>query len=41
MLEKTTGAELIHVSYKGGGPALNDLLGGQVQMGILVSVPIM
>lgn len=41
MLEKTTGAELIHVSYKGGGPALNDLLGGQVQMGILVLGPIM
>jgi tripartite-type tricarboxylate transporter receptor subunit TctC len=41
MLEKTTGAELIHISYKGGGPALNDLLGGQVQMGILVLGPIM
>jgi tripartite-type tricarboxylate transporter receptor subunit TctC len=41
MLEKVTGAQLIHVSYKGGGPALTDLLGGQVQMGILVLGPIM
>ncbi len=41
MLEKVTGVQLIHVSYKGGGPALTDLLGGQVQMGILVLGPIM
>ncbi len=41
MLEKITGTPLIHISYKGGGPALTDLLGGQVQMGILVLGPIM
>ena len=27
-----TGAPIIHVPYKGGGPAMTDLLGGQVQM---------
>ena len=40
MLEKVTGIPLVHVSYKGGAPALTDLLGGQVQMGILVLGPI-
>jgi tripartite-type tricarboxylate transporter receptor subunit TctC len=28
----TTGTELVHVPYKGAGPALNDLLGGQVSL---------
>ena len=36
-----TGIELLHVSYKGGSPALNDLLGGRVQMGILVQSTVM
>jgi tripartite-type tricarboxylate transporter receptor subunit TctC len=26
------GVDVLHVPYKGGGPALNDLLGGQIQM---------
>ena len=36
-----TGIDLLHVSYKGGSPALNDLLGGRVQMGILVQSTVM
>jgi tripartite-type tricarboxylate transporter receptor subunit TctC len=30
LLESMTGAQLTHVPYKGGGPAITDLLGGQV-----------
>jgi tripartite-type tricarboxylate transporter receptor subunit TctC len=40
LLASATGADLVHVAYKGGAPALNDLLGGQIQMGILVLGPI-
>jgi tripartite-type tricarboxylate transporter receptor subunit TctC len=32
MFEASTGAQLLHVPYKGTGPALNDLLGGQVNL---------
>jgi tripartite-type tricarboxylate transporter receptor subunit TctC len=32
MLEQQAGIKLVHVPYKGTGPALNDLLGGQVDM---------
>lgn len=31
MFNQAAGIDLLHVPYKGGGPALNDLLGGQVQ----------
>jgi len=32
MLKSVTGMDMIHVPYKGTGPALNDLMGGQVTM---------
>lgn len=32
LLKMKTGVQIVHVPYKGGGPALADLLGGQVQM---------
>lgn len=41
LMSHMTGVELLHVSYKGGSPALNDLLGGRVQMGILVQSTVM
>ncbi|XDF35622.1 tripartite tricarboxylate transporter substrate-binding protein [Paracidovorax avenae] len=31
LLAALTGIEIVHVPYRGNGPALNDLLGGQVQ----------
>jgi tripartite-type tricarboxylate transporter receptor subunit TctC len=30
MFESATGVDMLHVPYKGGGPALNDVIGGQV-----------
>jgi tripartite-type tricarboxylate transporter receptor subunit TctC len=32
LFKMMTGVDLVHVPYRGGGPALIDLLGGQVQM---------
>ena len=32
MLKSATGMDMIHVAYKGTGPALNDVMGGQVTM---------
>lgn len=32
MFKRLAGVNIVHVPYKGAGPALNDLLGGQVQM---------
>ena len=32
IFESMTGADFLHVPYKGGGPALADLIGGQVNM---------
>ncbi len=32
LLKSTAGVNIIHVPYKGGGPALNDLVGGHVSM---------
>ena len=32
LFKMMTGIDLVHVPYRGGGPALTDLLGGQVQV---------
>jgi tripartite-type tricarboxylate transporter receptor subunit TctC len=32
MLAKTSGVEMVHIPYKGGGPAINDVIGGHVDM---------
>ena len=40
LLKVESGADAVHVPYKGAAPAVNDLLGGQVQFGIF-DVPIL
>jgi tripartite-type tricarboxylate transporter receptor subunit TctC len=40
LLNQQAGIELLHVPYKGTGPALTDLLGGQVQMMFASSVAV-
>ena len=32
MLRQATGIDMVHVPYKGGGPSMTDLIGGQVPM---------
>ncbi len=41
LLARMTGARFEHVAYKGGGPAMIDLLAGQVTMGVLVMGTVM
>lgn len=38
MFKSMAGVDIVHVPYKGGGPAVVDLIGGQVQMLILSAV---
>ena len=40
-LAKLAGIKLTHVPYKGGGQAITDLVGGQVQIGSLGSTPVL
>lgn len=42
LLRAMTGIDIVHVPYKGGGPAMNDLLGGHVELmvdGLPTSAP--
>ena len=41
LLKYHTGIDLVHVPYKGAGPALTDLIGGQVQMMCTSPLPAM
>src|SRR5512140_2625424 len=38
LLQQKVGIKLIHIPYKGAAPALADLLGGQVSMGLMTSL---
>jgi len=40
LLKRMAGIDIVHVPYKGGGPAVQDLVGGQVPMGVLGSTPL-
>jgi tripartite-type tricarboxylate transporter receptor subunit TctC len=40
LLKKLAGIDIVHVPYKGGGPAVQDLVGGQVPMAVLGSTPL-
>jgi tripartite-type tricarboxylate transporter receptor subunit TctC len=39
LLKSVTGTDIVHVPYKGTGPVLTDLLGGQIQMTIGSAAP--
>jgi tripartite-type tricarboxylate transporter receptor subunit TctC len=41
MFNSVAGTKVVHVPYKGGGPALTDLVGGQVQMFFVASAVVL
>ena len=41
LFQQMTGAKLVHVPYRGAAPATVDLLGGQIDMGILNAPPLL
>ena len=40
LFKKMAGIDIVHIPYKGGGPAVQDLVAGQVPMGVLGSTPL-
>lgn len=40
MFKRAAGIDLIHVPYKGGAPAIQDLIGGQVGLGVIGLPPV-
>ena len=40
LMKEMTGTQMVHVPYKGGGPLLNDLIGGQIQLYFAVPVAV-
>jgi len=40
MFKKLAGIDMVHVPYKGGGPAVQDLIAGQVPVAVLGSTPL-
>ena len=41
LLKRMTGIEMVHINYKGTGPALTDTIGGQVQVMFVNPLPAM
>ena len=40
LFKKMAGIDMVHIPYKGGGPAVQDLVAGQVPVGVLGSTPL-